>query len=120
MAGGTPRRVAGSVTVTCVAGYTMEEVEGLTNKILTGPETDPEKIDALLGCVRRQEPSIQTVVNYKKGGVRFVNQVRNHERFFPRETHPFPCSITRRRTRPSGGVFDDLGRCLSGVDGAGV
>ena len=59
-----------------MCGYSLEEVQGLTNKILTGPETDPAAIDALLNCVRRNETSTQTLVNYKKGGQRFVNQVQ--------------------------------------------
>jgi PAS domain S-box-containing protein len=59
-----------------MCGYTLEEVEGLTNSILTGSETDPEIIEALLACVRRHEPSVHTVVNYKKDGERFVNQVK--------------------------------------------
>merc|ERR550514_1218735 len=59
-----------------MCGYLMEEVEGMTNKILTGPETDPERIADLLTCVRKLEPSVQSVVNYKKGGARFLNQVK--------------------------------------------
>ena len=58
-----------------MCGYTMEEVEGLTNKVLTGAETDPAAIADLLDCVRRRERSVQTLVNYKKGGLRFLNQV---------------------------------------------
>ena len=53
-----------------------QEVEGLTNAVLTGPETDAEVLRELMNCVRRCEPSTQTLVNYKKGGVRFVNQVK--------------------------------------------
>ena len=53
-----------------------QEVEGLTNSILSGPDTDPELLEELMNCVRRRKPTIQTLVNYKKGGVRFVNQVR--------------------------------------------
>jgi len=59
-----------------MCGYTLEEVEGLTNRILTGPETDQAAIDDLLECVRREETSVQTLVNYKRGGVRFLNQVK--------------------------------------------
>jgi PAS domain S-box-containing protein len=59
-----------------MCGYTLEDVEGLTNSILTGPETDPVAIANLLACVRRLEPTVQTLVNYKKGGKRFVNQVQ--------------------------------------------
>ena len=59
-----------------MCGYTLEEVEGLTNKVLTGPETNENAIADLLRCVRNHEPSVQTVVNYKKGGARFLNQVK--------------------------------------------
>ena len=52
-----------------------QEVEGLTNSILQGPETDREVVDALMRNVKRGEPGTATLVNYKKGGVRFVNQV---------------------------------------------
>jgi PAS domain S-box-containing protein len=59
-----------------MCGYALEEVEGLTNKILTGPETDTAALERLNACVRREEDASETLVNYKKGGVRFVNQLR--------------------------------------------
>ena len=59
-----------------MCGYTAEEVEGLTNSILTGPETDRDQISQLLSSVRREEPAVHTLVNYKKGGVRFVNHLK--------------------------------------------
>ena len=46
-----------------MCGYDLEEVEGLTNKILTGPETDTDAIADMLQCVRRGEKSIQTLIN---------------------------------------------------------
>jgi PAS domain S-box-containing protein len=58
-----------------MCGYASEEVEGLTNSILTGPLTDKEAIERLLSCVRREETAVEAVVNYKKGGVPFLNQV---------------------------------------------
>merc|ERR1719213_867436 len=58
-----------------MCGYTMEEVEGLTNSILQGPETDMQMVEALMKSARKGEASSPTLVNYKKGGVRFVNQV---------------------------------------------
>jgi PAS domain S-box-containing protein len=58
-----------------MCGYASEEVEGKTNKILTGPLTDKEAIERLMSCVRREETAVETVVNYKKGGVPFLNQV---------------------------------------------
>lgn len=59
-----------------MCGYNLEEVEGLTNAILGGPETDPSAIERINACVRREEPCTETIINYKKGGVRFVNQVQ--------------------------------------------
>jgi len=59
-----------------MCGYSLEEVEGLTNNILQGPETDQALLDELMASVRRGEPASATLVNYKKGGVRFVNQVQ--------------------------------------------
>ena len=59
-----------------MCGYTLEEVEGRTNKLLTGAETDPDVLLSLLGCVKRREPYTGCLINYKKGGKRFVNQVK--------------------------------------------
>jgi len=59
-----------------MCGYTLEEVEGLSNKLLQGPETDQSLLEDLMASVRRGEPSSATLVNYKKGGERFVNQVK--------------------------------------------
>jgi hypothetical protein len=53
----------------------LEEVEGQTNSILHGPDTDDALLADLMASVRRGEPSSATLVNYKKGGKRFVNQV---------------------------------------------
>lgn len=58
-----------------MCGYTMEEVEGLTNAILQGPETDMVLVNELMSSVKRGQSGSATVVNYKKGGVRFVNQI---------------------------------------------
>jgi hypothetical protein len=59
--------------------YSLEEVEGQTNSILHGPDTDDALLAELMASVRRGEPSSATLVNYKKGGKRFVNQVRRAE-----------------------------------------
>jgi len=60
----------------CVmCGYTQEEVEGVPNSILQGPETDQAILNDLMSSVERGESTSATLVNYKKGGVRFVNQV---------------------------------------------
>ena len=59
-----------------MCGYTQEEVEGLPNSILQGPETDQEILADLMSSVHRGEPTSATLINYKKGGQRFVNQVQ--------------------------------------------
>ena len=59
-----------------MCGYTQEEVEGHPNSILQGPETDEEILADLMSSVHRGEPTSATLVNYKKGGQRFVNQVQ--------------------------------------------
>jgi len=58
-----------------MCGYTLEEVEGLTNSILQGPETDMQMVDSLMKSAKRGEPAHATLVNYKNGNVRFVNQL---------------------------------------------
>lgn len=59
-----------------MCGYTQEEVEGHTNAILQGPETDGGLLADLMSSVSRGESASATLVNYKKGGERFVNQLQ--------------------------------------------
>lgn len=59
-----------------MCGYTQEEVEGLPNSILQGPETDQAILEDLMSSVRRGEPTSATLVNYKKDGSKFLNQVQ--------------------------------------------
>ena len=59
-----------------MCGYSAEEVEGLTNGVLQGPETDAKLLDELMSSVRRSEPAAASLVNYKKGGERFLNHLR--------------------------------------------
>ena len=47
----------------------------MTNSILQGPETDAQMVDQLMQSARRGEPGSATLINYKKGDVKFVNQV---------------------------------------------
>jgi len=58
-----------------MCGYALEEVEGLTNSILTGPLTDRAALERITACAKAGEPAIETLINYKKGGIPFVNQV---------------------------------------------
>mmetsp|Transcript_36184 Transcript_36184/g.88038 ORF Transcript_36184/g.88038 Transcript_36184/m.88038 type:complete len:451 (-) Transcript_36184:473-1825(-) len=59
-----------------MCGYSSEEVEGMTNGILHGPNTDKDVTAHLMERIRVAESVTATVVNYKKGGVPFVNQVQ--------------------------------------------
>ena len=56
--------------------YTQEDVEGQTNALLHGPETDQEILQNLMGSVSRGESASATIYNYKKGGEKFLNQVQ--------------------------------------------
>ena len=47
----------------------------MPNSILQGPDTDRSLLNDLMMSVQRGEPTSATLVNYKKGGERFVNQV---------------------------------------------
>lgn len=58
-----------------MCGYGLEEVEGMTNSILTGPETDQSAIERIMRNTKLEKPSVETIVNYKKGGQKFLNQV---------------------------------------------
>ena len=58
-----------------MCGYTQEDVEGLPNSILHGPETDQSILDDLMSSVARGEPTSASLINYKKGGTKFLNQV---------------------------------------------
>ena len=44
--------------------------------MLQGPETDVEAVRDLMARVGRQESAKATLVNYKKGGERFVNRLQ--------------------------------------------
>ena len=59
-----------------MCGYTAEEVQGQSNAILQGPETDQHLLEDLMSSVARGEPTSATLINYKKGGTKFVNQVQ--------------------------------------------
>jgi PAS domain S-box-containing protein len=59
-----------------MCGYTQEEVEGETNAILHGPDTDTALLRDLMSSVGRGEPTSATIFNYRKDGERFLNQVQ--------------------------------------------
>lgn len=59
-----------------LCGYSSEESTGCTLKLLQGPETDPSSITALMNRLYDGEEAGCILVNYKKGGERFLNRLR--------------------------------------------
>lgn len=58
-----------------LCGYTAAEVEGRTCRILQGQDTDMAQIAVLNDQIRRRVRAEATIINYKKGHRRFVNNV---------------------------------------------
>ncbi|MGJ7442563.1 SpoIIE family protein phosphatase [Aquipuribacter sp. MA13-6] len=56
-------------------GYTSEEATGLNCRFLQGPDTDPETVRRLSEALRAQRAVTETLVNYRKDGTAFWNQV---------------------------------------------
>lgn len=57
------------------ASSLCQEVEGLTNKVLQGPETDSAIVKDMMSNVQRGESASATIVNYKKSGEKFTNSI---------------------------------------------
>jgi len=58
-----------------LTGYSAEEVVGRNCRFLQGPATDPEAVTQLAASLRAQRPVTTTLVNYRKDGTPFWNQV---------------------------------------------
>lgn len=56
-------------------GYSSEEAAGLNCKFLQGPDTDPETVSRLSLALREQRAVTETILNYRKDGTAFWNQV---------------------------------------------
>ncbi|MFZ6051219.1 PAS domain S-box protein [Halocola ammonii] len=56
-------------------GYTSEEVIGKTPRILQGPKTDRKELDRLLAALVEERPFSTTLVNYRKDGSEFWNDI---------------------------------------------
>lgn len=66
-----------------MTGYTTAEVLGKNCRFLQGPETEPEARKKLRDALRKAEPVSVTLMNYRKNGTPFYNEVtlspiRNH------------------------------------------
>lgn len=60
---------------TATTGWTLDEVAGKDPNLLHGPSTDHAVTHRLAEAVRRGEPCTITVLNYRKDGTQFWNQV---------------------------------------------
>jgi PAS domain-containing protein len=60
---------------TNLTGYTHEDVEGRNCRFLQGPETSEEDVKYISDAIRRDRECSVNLVNYKKDGTKFVNEV---------------------------------------------
>jgi len=54
-----------------MTGYTLEEIRGLTPRILQGPETDRSELDRIHDSMSKWESADAEVINYRKDGSTF-------------------------------------------------
>jgi len=60
---------------TRISGYSYEESVGRNCRFLQGPATDREAIDELRSALQDQQPVTTTLLNYRKDGTAFWNQL---------------------------------------------
>jgi PAS domain S-box-containing protein len=58
-----------------LTGYPAEEVLGRNCRFLQGKDTDPVAISAISTALSNEQPTIVTLLNYKKDGTPFYNQL---------------------------------------------
>lgn len=58
-----------------LTGYGRDEVIGRNCRFLTGPDSEPELIEALREGIREQRPVMVEILNYRKNGQPFRNAV---------------------------------------------
>ncbi|MDR5900111.1 EAL domain-containing protein [Halomonas vilamensis] len=71
---GLPIVYANSAFLT-MTGYSRDEVIGVNCRFLQGPDTDPETVDEIRAGIREQRDVCVTLVNYRKDGTPFWNQL---------------------------------------------
>jgi PAS domain S-box-containing protein len=60
---------------TTMTGYATEEVIGTNCRFLQGPDTDRDAIVRMSAAIRAREPIQEVVLNYRKDGTAFWNEV---------------------------------------------
>ena len=58
-----------------ITGYSAEEAAGRNCRFLQGPETAPAAVAAMRGALERRESVTVTLLNYRKDGTAFWNEV---------------------------------------------
>jgi PAS domain S-box-containing protein len=58
-----------------ISGYSYEESVGRNCRFLQGPATDPDSVDQLRKALQGQQPVTTTLLNYRKDGTAFWNQL---------------------------------------------
>ena len=59
-----------------ITGYRFDEVVGRNCRFLQGPDTSPRAVARLRAALREQVPIELTILNYRKDGRPFWNQLR--------------------------------------------
>ena len=60
---------------TRVTGYSSDEAVGANCRFLQGPGTDPETVSVLRDAIAAATPAVVTLLNYRKDGTAFWNQL---------------------------------------------
>jgi PAS domain S-box-containing protein len=60
---------------TDLTGYSADEVLGTNCKFLQGPDTEPDKVDQIREALRLKQPLTITLLNYRKDGSAFHNEL---------------------------------------------
>lgn len=80
---------------TLVCNYTLEQLRGSSLKKIQGAETDPSTVNKINTMLEKDEYVDEVVINYKNGGVRFLNRVRIKPVFVPNADPHSPYLLTR-------------------------
>jgi len=106
-----------------LTGYTKDEVIGRNCRFLSGPSTDPTARRTLADAIRRQQSCTVEILNYRKDGSTFWNEVTVTPLFDDKGTLThfvgMQCDVTARRnlelaTR-HGQKIEAVGQLASGV-----